>query len=107
MHSGWASPLTGFISSARKAPPILEGKELFTEWEAAGHFWLPDRPEEKLWGNLTFAPGGGINVVLEGSFWGESGHGGEGIKCAVLNGVLFNGSHCTVFDSICYVESYF
>jgi hypothetical protein len=106
MHLGWASPLTGFISSVRTAPPILEGTELFTKWEAAGHFWLPDRPEEKLWGNLSFAPGHMINVVLEGNFW-KSRHGREGIKCAALNGVLFNGAHCTIFDSICYVESYF
>ena len=105
MHSGWSKQLTGFISSARKAPPILENEQLFTKWEAAGHFWLPERPEGKLWGKVSFSPGDKVSVVLEGNLGRR--HQTKGILYPTLNGILFNGAHCTLFDSICYVESYF
>jgi hypothetical protein len=106
MHIGWTSAPIGFRSSVRKAPPILEGEELFAKWEAAGHFWLPERPEEKLWGRASFVPGYEVVVVLEGNFRAHHPSRG-GIECAALNGVLFNGAHCTVFDLVCHVELYF
>lgn len=78
-----------------------------SEWDASGHFWLPESPEEKLYGKLRFSPGDKILVNLEGSFWDRYHRRRAGIECPALNGVLFNGAPCTIFDSVCHIEVYF
>lgn len=106
MHLGWYSPARGFHSSARKPPPVLKEAKLYRAWSAEGQFWLPDAPQERLWGRLEFRAGEMPRLKLEGSFWKNAYGRRSGIPCPIVYGRLFNGAPCTLFDGVAYAEVY-
>lgn len=102
MHIGWHVPFEGFANSGVKPPPVVESEMLMKEWKSTGSFWRPEKPEKIYWGSVTFIPGSAIRIILEGNlFEPDIPYGNE--DC-VLNGILFDGTPCTIFDAWCNVE---
>jgi hypothetical protein len=106
MQMSWGSGPGGFASSVRTPPPILQGKPLFQEFSTTGQFWLPSNPDRVLWGSLTFKPGDGVNLALDGDLLGENtSHGGVFLE--TVHGRTFNGNLCTLFRCTSYADTYF
>lgn len=105
MHIRTSFEMAGFAVSARTPPKELGGTPLMKSLETFGRFWLPDSPENRVGGNLNYAPGRGIRIVTQGSFFGPR-YANSREEKAVLHGQLINGAPCTVFDASMYENGY-
>jgi ApeA N-terminal domain 1 len=104
MKTSWHTPPIGFATSTTQAPPVLASEQLMTKWEATGSFWVPSQPTRKFWGSISFRPGDGTSVILEGNFSERYIHPNQELHA--LHGTLFNGAQCTLFACKYSVETY-
>jgi len=75
------------------------------KWDATGSFWRPEMPEKVYWGRITFTPGEGTRIILEGNLFGEMVRGSS-LHVTTVCGRLFNGVLCSTFLCWCNVETY-
>jgi hypothetical protein len=102
LHMSFYNPLIGFTSSARKPPPVLADFPLMKEFQSSGQFWLPNKPEQALWGKLHYMPGASTGLALDGSFPIRS----ENFAIPEIHGRLFTGAPCVLKDAWGSVESF-
>ena len=106
MHIRWVSSKEGFGHLPRTPPTTLKEEQLLKKWKSSGYFWLPDRPEDKLPGEISFIPGQAIYISIIGSFKSLPQFGVSDL-CKVINASLANGLKCTIVDSIYFPETFF
>lgn len=103
MHLSWYSKPVGFATSASTPPPALADERLMRPWESTGSFWIPGIPQQQCWGTVSFKPGSGIEVTLEGNLFGGR-IPPRPFEIPVIHGRLFNGALCSIFSCWCAVE---
>lgn len=103
MHQSWYSPPVGFATSAATPPPVFAEERLMRTWEATGSFWIP-RISHECWGTLSFRPGEGVQLTLEGSLFGEGPH--IPFEIPIIHGRLYDGTLCSIFSCWCAVETF-
>ena len=103
MHRYWSSSPIGFIRIFRSPPKKYSDFSLFREFKARGRFWLPDKPNSSWWGEVFFQPGSYSKLTLDESPWQDSPR--RGIDIPVLNGRLSDGTLCTFFECVAYVNT--
>lgn len=94
----------GFVNPRRSPPELIRKFNLHEENDATGLFWQQKDQSIKVPGQLFFVPGEGVKLVLDGAF-------GEGPKryesFPIINGMLSNGTNCTLFSPQGYVDQYY
>jgi hypothetical protein len=68
------------------------------ELELKGHFWLPNKPEARLQGTLSFTYSEGITLELTGAFEGTEGQGP--FRTDIILGRSFAGKNITLYECL-------
>lgn len=105
MHLGWYTPQIGFATSQATPPPALASERLMTKWKATGSFWRPETPEAVYWGTITFLPGVGSKIELDGNILGRSLRTYPS-ELPVIFGRLFDGAPISCFACWCVVDTF-
>ena len=105
MRLGYYTPMMGFMSSARKPPPVFEDYILMREFKDTGRFWLPKKAGEKLWGRLHYLPGDVTSITLDGNI-SRNPIGLGNLHIPELHGVLSTGAHVVLKDLWGDVETF-
>jgi hypothetical protein len=72
---------------------------MIEEFECEGHWWLPEKPEQKIEGTLKFAPTKGISLHLIGLFGGFE-ETSKTTKLDIVLGFSTDGRRISLCDSI-------
>src|SRR5260221_866448 len=105
MHLSWVSPPTGFASSSASPPPVFSEERLMKELETTGTFWLPQSPATALWGKISFEPGNGVVLDLEGNLFSTHKPFGS-VDIPVIHGQISGGTPCSIFSGWGHVNVY-
>jgi hypothetical protein len=97
--------MIGFISSARKPPPVFDGRPLMSELKQTGYFWLPDDSTQRLWGRLHYVPGDTTILTLDGNITRQPVGTGN-LRILELHGRLSTGASCVIRDVWGHVETF-
>ncbi len=95
MRLGFYAPMIGFMSSARKPPPVFDGRQLMSELKQTGHFWLPDDSTRRLWGRLHYVPGDVTTLILDGNISCRPVGNGN-LTFPEIHGRLSTGASCVM-----------
>jgi hypothetical protein len=96
---------SGFFTARRKPPTELAGARLMREFKATGEFWLPGREAHRLWGMVTYTPGSGTHLTLEGGLGGREY--GSDHEAALVVGTLHDGTPCSLRDARWSIDTHF
>ena len=76
---------------------MYEHFNLFTDFECKGKWWIPEKPEDKLYGSLKFKHNNHILLELNGLF--EKKSTSQRLKPEIILGITSEGKEVTLFQS--------
>jgi hypothetical protein len=78
---------------------MAESFGLHDEFSHEGFWWLPDNPDERIAGTLTFSQVDGAQLKLLGMFGGFRAFGQRQTDYVTLHGITKNGKSVTLLDA--------
>ena len=73
--------------------------KLSNSFSLGGYWWLPDKPDQKIYGTLRYQPEAAPELTLEGSFQKFTHDASDYLSNVVIHGMTPNGIGCTLVDA--------
>lgn len=71
---------------------------LSNSFSLVGYWWLPDKPEQEVYGTLSYRPDVAPELILEGSFQDFTHDSSDYLSNVVIHGMTARGIACTLVD---------
>ena len=73
--------------------------KLSDSFSLGGYWWLPDKPDQKIYGTLRYQPEAAPELTLEGSFKEFTPDASDYLSNVVIHGMTPDGIACTLVDA--------